>query len=273
MLSFLTDPLQYEFMRLAFGQLVLLSLLFGLIGAVVYLRNNAFLVEALSHGIFPGIVLAFFFKINLLWGAFLSSIVSALLITRLSSNPKVNGSNATSIIFTGAIALGVVLLANLPNGNANLSNFLIGQILGISLLDLVYTAGALILSAGIILPNFKKLLIIFTDKEFAQSKGINVQLWEVILNLLTAMAIVVGAQAAGALLVVAFAVIAPTAARLLAKSPNQLLMYSLGYSLLFSLIGLYVSYYLNVSTGSAIVLTQIVGLLAIAVTQKLRNII
>src|SRR5260221_12211308 len=172
MLDLLIKPFEYSFMQKALVEILLVSLITGIIGTFLVLKNLAFISEALSHAVFPGIVLSFMLQINLIIGALVAGILSVAGISIISSK-KLKENTSVGIFFSSAFALGVILISTLKNYTGDLASFLIGNILGVSIQDILITLILSLIIIFVIVKYYKEFLITTFDPLFAQSLGIN----------------------------------------------------------------------------------------------------
>lgn len=254
LISWLTDPLQYSFMQRALLEVVLMGLTTGVIGAYVVLRGWAFLGDALSHAIFPGVVISFLIHASFFVGALAFGVVTALTIGALARNRRVSEDSAIGVLFAGMFALGIVLISTIQGYTADLASFLFGDVLGVSPSDVLASVliGLLVLAALILF--YKELLLVAFDSDMAESIGLPVWLIDLGLLILIAMTIVVSLRAVGNILVVAMLVTPAAAARLW----TDRLLVMMGLSALFGalggIVGLLVSYHTDLAAGGTIVL-------------------
>lgn len=266
MSDFLLAPLTYSFMQRALVASVLVGGLCAIVGCYVVLRGMAFLGDALAHAILPGVAIAFLLGGDLFVGALVMGIVVALGIGYLSRGGRVREDTAIGIIFSGALALGVVLISSAQSYQADLTHILFGNVLGVTNRDLLLTVGfgAGVLAAIVLL--YKELLIFTFDPTFAATLKLPVRALRYLLMVLLAVTVVVSLQTLGVGLVAALLVTPPAAASLLTRRLPRMMIAAAAIGILASIIGLYVSYYLHVAAGASIVLTStiIFGLVLIA---------
>lgn len=241
-------------MRLALLEIAVLAVLTSVVGSIIVVRNLDYLSEALSHGVFPGIVLAFILNVNLIFGALFTATLAAVGIAQVSDNKKISSSNATGIIFTSAFALGIILVSSLANYRANLANLLVGDILGVSAGDVALTAAVTGLVLIVVGSFYRQVLAVCFDPVFAQVAGVNVKAIDLLIYFLIAITITISMQAVGTVLIVAICIIPATTAKLHSKSLFEMLLRAMLYSLVCGLIGIYLTYYLQLAAGAAIVL-------------------
>lgn len=252
----LTDPLQYDFFTRALEAVVLVSILCALVGAWVVLRGLSYIGDAMSHAVFPGIVGAFLMKGNLLLGALLAAVLTALGISVVSNRSGLKQDSAIGIVFVGMFALGVVMLSKAATFTTDLSNFLIGNPLGVTPGDLWAALIVTVLVGGLLLAIQKELLLASFDPTEARSVGLPVRRLESLLLILIGLVVVLTVQLVGTTLSVSLLITASAAARLLARSLKNMMLLAAGFGILGGVTGLYLSYYQDTAPGATIVLVN-----------------
>src|SRR4026209_1332823 len=114
MLDWFTDPLSYRFMRMALVEVTVIGVVAGFLGAYVVMRGLAFVGDAISHAVFPGIVIAFLADVSIFLGGAAFGVLTALAISGLSLTRRIKEDTAIGDVFAGAFALGVVLISSTP---------------------------------------------------------------------------------------------------------------------------------------------------------------
>ena len=255
MIDWILHPLTYAFMGRGLLAAILVGVLCSVIGCYVVLRSMAFLGDAMAHAILPGIAIAYLLKGSLSLGALIAAVVVALGIGAFSQRGTIKEDTAISILFTAALALGVALISSMQTYAVDLSHILFGNVLGVSSEDLRLTAilGSLILAITLIC--YKPFLVITFDPLLANTLRLPVALLHNLLLVLLALTIVTSMQTVGVGLVAAMLVTPGATAYLLTKRLPSMMALAAVFGALSSLIGLYASYYLNIASGSSIVLT------------------
>lgn len=254
MLEWLLTPLNYPFMQRGIGAALIVGVLCSIIGCYVVLRSMAFLGDAMAHAVLPGVALAYLFKANLTIGALIMAILVALGISFFTRRGTLKEDTAIGILFTAALALGVVLISSIRTYAVDLSHILFGNILGVSQADLWLTGGlgaVILLLIGLA---YKPFLVVTFDPVLAKTLRLPVNLYQTLLLILLSLTIVVGMQTVGVGLVAAMLVTPAATAYLLTRRLFSMMVLSAGFGALASLVGLYASYYLDVASGAAIVL-------------------
>jgi len=254
-MSWLLEPLHYSFMLRGLLAALIVGVLCAVMGTYVVLRGMAFLGDALAHAILPGVAVAYLLHANLLLGALLAAIVIALSIGYLSKQGAIQEDTAIGILFAAALSLGIALISSMPTYAVDLTHILFGNVLGVSASDLGLTAGlgSLILGAVILL--YRPFMVISFDPVLAATLRLPVELLRNTLLLLLALTVVISLQTVGVGLVAAMLVTPAATAYLLTRRLISMMLVSAGIGALSSVVGLYLSFYLNIVSGSAIVLT------------------
>ncbi len=254
-MSFLLEPLQYAFMVRALVASIIVGVLCAVMGTYVVLRGMAFLGDALAHAILPGVAVAYLLQGNLLIGAVIAAIAVALGIGFFSKQGAIKEDTAIGILFAAALSLGVALISSIQTYAVDLSHILFGNVLGVSPFDLALTAGlgVLILLAVVVL--YKPFLIISFDPVLAATLRLRANLLRYVLLVLLALTVVISLQTVGVGLAAAMLVTPAATAYLLTRRLAPMMILSALLGALSSVLGLYVSYYVNIVSGPAIVLT------------------
>lgn len=253
-MSWLLMPLQYAFMQRGMIAAVLVGLLCSVIGCYVVLRSMAFLGDALAHAILPGVAIAYLVGGNLLVGALIAAVLVALGIGFFTRGGTVREDTAIGILFSAALALGVALISSIRSYAVDLSHIIFGDVLGVGPTDLLLIAGLTLVVLVTVLLLFRPFFVISFDPVMAKTLRLPVGLLSNLLLVLLALTIVVSLQTVGIGLVAALLVTPGATAYLLTRRLAPMMAISAVIGVVSSVIGLYLSYYLNIVSGSAIVL-------------------
>jgi manganese/iron transport system permease protein len=258
-LDLLRAPLEYEFMQRGMIAAILVGIVCAVVGAYVVLRGMAFFGDALAHTILPGIALGYLFRGGardvLFWWALGTAVVAALGIGTVSKHAQVKEDTAIGIIFAGMFALGIALISTVRSYAVDLSHFLFGDVLSVSTqsLWLIAIFGGIVLL--IVFAFYKEFTTISFDPILAATLRLPVGILNNLLLVLIAVNIAVSLQTVGVALMVAMLVTpAATAYLLTHRLPTMMLLAAI-FASLSGIIGLYLSYYLSIASGAAIVLT------------------
>ena len=254
MADFFVDPLSLEFMQRGLIAALLVSVVASVVGAFVVLKGLAFIGDALAHSSFAGAATAFLLGGNIFLGAGLWAVVAALAVGFIGRRTRLNLDTAIGIIFAGGFALGIVLISRTDNYTVDLFSFLFGNVLGVSNGDLliIVIMGAAVL--GLIALLYKELVFVSYDPTMAAASGLPVALLQYTLLVLIGITAVVGMKAVGLVLIVAMLVTPAATASLVTRRFPMIMLLGSGVGVVSSVVGLYLSYHLEVASGAAIVL-------------------
>ena len=252
----LLEPFQFEFFRNGTVAAVVVGGLCGLIGVYIVLRGMSYIGHGLSHAIFGGAVVTYLLSINFYLGAGLWGFIAAVLINQTVRRTKINADAAIGVITTASFATGVALISRTRHFNRNFDAALFGNILGVSQSDVWVVVGVSLLIAIAIFFMYKQLLFTTFQSEVAEVYGVKTQWVDTLFALILAAALIISMQILGVTLIAAALIIPAITARLLTDSFNRMSVISTVVGALTGLLGMYVSYYLDVASGASIVLLQ-----------------
>jgi ABC-type Mn2+/Zn2+ transport system permease subunit len=255
-LAWLAEPLQYAFMVRGLLAALIVGIVCPVLGPYVVLRGMAFFGDALAHIILPGVVVAYLLGWPLGVGALITGVLAALGIGALAQRKEIKEDTAMGVIFAGAFALGIALLSTQRAYAVDLSHILFGNLLGVSAGDLWLMGGLALLVFGLVVAFYKEFLVLSFDPVLAVTLRLPVTFLKNLLLVLTAVVIVASLQAVGVTLVLAMLVTPAASAYLLTRRLPTMMMLGSGLGAAGALVGLYLSYYANLASGPAIVLTE-----------------
>ena len=248
------QALQYEFIRNALAAGLLASVICGIMGTLVVVNRIVFLSGGIAHAAFGGIGLSFFLGWPYLVGTMGFSIAAAMVMAAVSLKAKHRADTIIGVIWAVGMAFGIILLDLTPGYNVDLMSYLFGSILAVPRLDLwiMLMVGALI--GGFVIYFYKDLLAISYDEEFARIRGVPIRALYFTLIGILAISIVLIIRIVGLILVIALLTIPPFMVEKYAKSLFQMMMGSSLLGALFTIIGLWLSYAFNLTSGASIIL-------------------
>jgi manganese/iron transport system permease protein len=254
--DFLLDPMRLGFMQRGLVAAVLVGIVCAVMGAFIVLRGLAFIGDAVSHAAFPGLVIAFLLGIPLYIGGAIAAVATALGIGWVARRGGLRFDTAVGVLFAGMFALGIVLFSTIDDYVADLFSYLLGNVLGITFGDIVQVVvlGAIVLVVVFLLR--KEFLYASFDPAGAAASGLRVEWLDYLLLGLIGVTIVVSIQTVGIVLVVAMLVTPAATGQLLVDRFWDLVRVAIAIAVVSALVGLYLSYYLNVASGASIVLIE-----------------
>jgi manganese/iron transport system permease protein len=253
-LQWLSEPLNYGFMVRGLLAAIMVGVICPVIGCYMILRGMSFFGDALSHAILPGIVLTYLLSLPLALGALVAGITAALLIGAISQRGNVQEDTAIGIVFAGSFALGVALMSTVNGYAVDLSHILFGDVLGVTARDLWFTLALGIIVLAIVAAFYKELLVLTFDPALALVLRLPARFLRYLLFMLIAVTIVVSLQTVGISLMLAMLVTPAAAAQLLTRRLPAMMAAAALIGVTGNVIGLYVSFYINIASGPAMVL-------------------
>lgn len=258
MIDFLVDPLQYAFMVRGLAAAITVGVVCAVLGTYVVLRGMAFFGDALAHAILPGVAVAYLIgggaQGPLFWGGLVAGVGTALGIGAISKTGQVREDTAIGVLFAGMFALGVALISTVRNFSLDLTHFMFGNVLGVSPSSLALTVifGGLVLL--LVLAFYKEFLVISFDPVLAAILRIPDQFFRYLLLVMLAVTVVIALQTVGVGLMVAMLITPAATASLLTRRLPVMMAVSASIGAFSAIVGLYLSYYVSVASGAAIVL-------------------
>lgn len=249
------EPLEYQFFVRGLIAATMVGALCGLIGVYIVLRRMSYIGHGLSHAIFGGAVVSYVMSFNFYVGASIWGFLSALLINATTRRrPTIGADAAIGIITTASFALGVALISRYKTFTRSFDAALFGNILGVTERDLIAIGAVTGATLLIVFFAYKQLLFTTFDVDVARFYGVPTEWIETIFSLVLAAIVVVSMQVLGVTLIAAAIVIPPSVARLLTDSFHRVVLLSTVTGAACGLGGVYMSYYVDVSSGASVVL-------------------
>ena len=267
LIDLLLTPLGYDFFVRALIASALVGVACAIVGSFVVLKGMSFIGDAVSHAAFPGIVIAYLIGAPIILGGAIAAIGTALGIGAITRRSGLRSDAIIGVLFAGMFALGVAIFSSIPSYVGDLFHFLFGDVLGISVGDLLALT---LLVFGLLLVLrllWKELLFSTFDPLGAGAAGLPVRRLDDLLLILIAVTIVISLQAVGIVLVVAMITTPAATAQLLVKRFTAMIQVAALIGVSAAVVGLYVSYSLDIASGAAIVILEtLIFLIALAFT-------
>lgn len=248
------EILQYSFVVRGLEAGIIISIIAPLIGIFLVLRRYSLIADTLSHVSLAGVAVGLLVGISPILTAILAAAASSVAIERLRTTRRVYGESALAIFLSGSLAVAIVLIGLAHGFNVDLFNYLFGSIVTVRQTDVlvILILGTLVVGAIILL--YKELVFISFDEEAAQVSGISTRLINTVLITLAALTVALAIPIVGVLLISALIVIPVVAALQLRHSFKRTILYAEIFSVFSVVAGIFVSFYLDLSTGGTIVI-------------------
>ena len=257
-IDLILTPLNYSFMVRGLTAAVLTGIVCAVIGVYVVVRGLAFFGDALAHSILPGVAVGYLLtdgaREPLFWWGTGTAVVVSLVIGAVSKGARIKQDTAIGIIFAGMFALGIAIISTVKSYTVDLTHFLFGDVLGVSGNQLITIAIFSAVILILVIAFYKEFLVLTFDPTLAATLRIPTQVFEYLQLVLIALTVAVSFQAVGVGLMVAMLITPAAAAYLLTKRLPIMMILAAIIASASGVIGLYLSYYVNVASGPAIVL-------------------
>ena len=254
MLHWLTEPLNFQFMRHALAVGLLVGILCPVVGSYLIVQRMALLGDVIAHGVLPGLAIANFLKIELLLGAFISGLFSSFVIAWIRAQSRVKADAAMALTFSSFFALGVMLITLLKS-RLPLDELLFGDILSVTVGDIWRTGLITIAVLSLVRLCYKELLFYTFDPIGAEAAGLPIHRLHFGLMAGITLTIVAGMKTVGVILVVSLLVGPAVTAYLLVKELHLMMLVGAVLGVAASSLGMYLSYHFNLPSGPSIALT------------------
>lgn len=248
----LLSPFEFDFMQNALAISLLVAIPCALLSCFMVLKGWSLMGDAMSHAVFPGVVLAYIIGIPVAIGAFVAGLFCALATGFVAENSRIKRDTVMGIIFSGMFALGLILYLSIES-DVHLDHILFGDMLGIGLSDMLQTGGIAALIALIVLVKWKDLLLHAFDPHQAKACGINTSLLHYGLLCMIAMTIVATLTAVGIILSIALLIAPGAIALLLMRRFSSVLIFAVLLSMAVCFLGTWLSFFLDSAPAPTIV--------------------
>jgi len=253
------DILNHDFMLNAFGAGILISIACGIVGTLVVVNRLTFLAGGIAHAAYGGLGLAAFCNWSPLAGTIPFALISSILMGTVAHRNKERSDTVIGVMWAVGMASGIILLDLKPGYFVDLMSYLFGSIITIPSSSLLLMLFLDLVVVGTVVLLFKEILSMSYDEEYALISGIPVKLLYYVLLVLIAFSVIMLIRAVGLILVIALFTIPASIAELITKDLKLMMLLSIILGMIFTITGLTVSYYLDVTAGAMIVLIACAG--------------
>ncbi|RPK88384.1 zinc ABC transporter permease AztB [Streptomyces sp. ADI98-10] len=251
-MEWLTVPFEVTFVQRALWGGMLVSAICALAGTWVVLRGMAFLGDAMSHGLLPGVAVAALLGGNLMVGAVVSAAVMTAGVTALGRTPRLSQDTGIGLLFVGMLSLGVIIVSRSQSFAVDLTGFLFGDVLAVRQQDLLVLAAALLAALAVSVLGHRAFLALAFDSRKAHTLGLRPRLAHAVLLGLLGLAIVASFHIVGTLLVLGLLIAPPAAALPWARSVRGVMVLAALLGTLATLGGLLLSWHLSTAAGATV---------------------
>ncbi len=254
MTDFIQAVIDYRFMKYAIVACLLASVGCGVIGTFVVVKQLGSLAGGIAHAVLAGMGIAFFFGVSPMLGATVMALFSAILIGLINLRMKQGEDVLIAAFWSVGMAVGIIFISQTPGYNVNLMSYLFGNILLVSEADLLRMLGLDLVIIVMVKRYYRQFLAAAFDEEYARVRGVNVELFYILMLAMIALTVVLLIQIVGLILVIALLILPSAAASQFAGSLPRIMLYSIILSVVTTLGGLALSYGPDLPSGAVIVL-------------------
>ncbi|MFH1512958.1 MAG: metal ABC transporter permease [Bacillota bacterium] len=260
--------LSYSFMQNAFFVSVMISVLCPCIGVFLVLRRYSMIGDTLSHASLAGITLGLLMDKSPILGAFLFTTFAGALIEFLRSYFKKYTDLILTIVLAFSVGTAITLISS-GRLHANADSFMFGSILTVTKSDMTLVLILSIVSVAALVLLYHQMVYIAYDEEAAKVAGVKVKLINYVFAVLVASAISVSIRIVGVLVLSSMIALPVATALQLEKGFKTTLIFSIVFSVIDIMLGLFISYFLNVAPGGFTALVSVMLLLIVIILKKL----
>ena len=253
MSDFFAALTEYTFIQNAIIACLLASIACGLIGSYVVVKRISFLTGGIAHSVLAGMGMAYYYQASPILGAIVAALVSGVLIGWINLRWKEHEDILIAAFWSAGMAIGILFLSRTPGYNVDLMSYLFGNILLITTQDLWLMFFMDVVIFSIVLLFYKQFLASVFDEEFARLKGINTELFYILLLCLISITIVILIQLVGLILVIALLTLPAAIANQYVTSLHKMFLFSALICAVISISGVAISFGPDLPTGSVIV--------------------
>lgn len=259
--EYLLIPFQFEFMTNALIISALVSVPMALLSCFLVLKGWSLMGDAISHAVFPGVVIAYMIGIPYAIGAFVAGMFSAIATGYLKDNSRIKQDTVMGVVFSGMFGLGLVLYVKIQS-DVHLDHILFGDMLGVGMGDIIQSLVIAALTVGVIGLKWKDFLLHAFDPAQARAVGLRVNLLHYGLLAMISLTIVGALQAVGIILSIAMLIAPGAIAFLLVRRFSTMLIVASVIALVGSVLGVYLSFFIDSAPAPTIVLLLTIVFLA-----------
>jgi len=262
------EALSYQFIQNAILAGILVSIASGIIGSLIVVNRMVFLSGGIAHTSYGGIGLAVYFGLPIFLGASIFAVAAALFMAYITINQRHKIDIFIGLIWAVGMAIGIILIDLTPGYHIDLMSYLFGSILAVSKEDIYYMVALVVAIVAIVTFWYRDILAVSYDSEYAALRGINVPFFYTLILVMSALTVVIAIKVVGLILVIALLTIPIYIAEKVSNSLGTMMLLSGILSTIFTIIGLFLSYQYDLTSGATIIIVSATALLIFLILQK-----
>ena len=265
------EALSYEFFQNALLAGLLLSIISGVIGSLIVVNRITFLAGGIAHSSYGGIGIAIYLGLPVLFGATVFAVISAIIVAIITLNNRNKADSIIGIMWAAGMAIGIIFVDLTPGYNVDLMSYLFGSILAVSYNDILYMFVLDVLLISLVLYFYKEILADSYDAQFTSLRRISVKFFYTLILVMAALCIVAAIRVVGLILVIALLTIPTYISLMYVNNLSKMMFLSSFFAALFTIIGLLLSYYYDISSGASIILVSVFCLFFAKSIEKIKQ--
>jgi zinc transport system permease protein len=258
----LLELFKYGFIQHAILAALLMSVACGIVGTYIVARRMVFISGGITHASFGGVGIGYFLGFPPLAGAAVVAVLAALTTENLTRRKVLRNDSIIAILWSLGMAIGIIFVYLSPGYAPNLMSFLFGSIITVTSTDLWLMLGLALTVLTVFILFYKAILYVAFDEQFARIRGIPVMFINYLLIVLVALTIVLSIRTAGIILVLSVLTIPQNISNLFTNRFSHIMIGSVVLGFFASILGLILSYYLDIPSGATIIFTLVIMYLA-----------
>ena len=262
------EILEYDFIQNALIAGILISIAAGIMGSLVVVNKITFLTGGIAHSSYGGIGIAIYLGLPVLFGATVFAVITAIIIAILTLNNRNRADAIIGMMWAFGMAIGIIFVDLTPGYNVDLMSYLFGSIIAVSSDDILYMGILDIFIVLIVAFFYKEILAVSYDSEFAKLRGINTNFFYTLILVLASLCVVAAIKAVGLILVIALLTIPTYLAEAFSNKLSQMMIISSIFACIFTLSGLIISYFYDISSGASIIISAVVILTLVKLIKR-----
>ena len=270
MIQTITEMMSHVFIQRAVLVGVLVSLCAALLGVSLVLKRYSMIGDGLSHVGFGIMTVSSALGLTTpLYIAIPGVVICAIILLKIGDNKRIKSDSWVALISSSALAIGVAATSLTTGLNTDVCNFMFGSILAMSAEDVILSVVTSIIVGILFVIYYRKLFAVTFDEEFATASGLKAKRYTSIIAVLTALIIVIGMRMMGVMLISSIIIFPALTSMRVFKSFKKVVISSGVVSVVSFLLGIYLSYVYNISTGATIVIVNLILFILFSIVEKI----
>ena len=269
MIETLLLPFEFYFMQNAFLIGLIVAVPTALLSCFLVVKGWSLMGDAISHAVLPGIVLSYIFSIPLMIGAFVAGIFCAMATNYLSENCRVKQDTVMGVVFSGMFAAGLVLYTSIET-DVHLDHILFGNMLGVSIEDIIITIFIAICVSSFLAMKWSDLVLQSFDPLQARASGLNVRVLNFLLLASISLTVVATLKATGLILAIALLITPGSIAFLITNQFRLMMPLAVILTILAMLSGIYLSFWIDSAPAPTVIMLLTLTFILVLI-KKLRS--